>query len=110
MREAQYSSATKALSTSAGMLPALVDRQGAPSLDLSQWVTDAALLKLFVERGLFDGLDTRNELTEECGARLPCEMGAQAKMLADPESQVRIRMTIDPECVGFLEDILIAIC
>ena len=40
------------------MLPALVDRQGAPSLDLSQWVTDAALLKLFVERGLFDGLDT----------------------------------------------------
>ena len=40
-----------------GMLPALVDRQGAPTLDVSKWLTDAATLRLLVERGVFDGLD-----------------------------------------------------
>jgi hypothetical protein len=42
----------------AGMLPALVDRQGAPALDVSGWLTDAKTLRLLLDRGLFDGLDT----------------------------------------------------
>ncbi len=47
----------------ADMLAAIVDRQGAPSFDLSGYELDAATLAMFLERGLFDGLDTLQSIS-----------------------------------------------
>jgi hypothetical protein len=55
-------------------------------------------------------LESRNELFQGDPNLEPRHFRAETEMLADPEANMIIRRTVDPEAVGIFEEPCIPIC
>ncbi len=55
-------------------------------------------------------LDSRNKLLQRDPNLEPRQIRAETEILADPEANMMIRRTVDPEAVGIFEELCVPIC